>query len=201
MKIKILIFCLFFSLNSYAVPSINIDVYRGVAPIMSAYADTKYMWKYAVNKIRRELGVRVKGRGWKQIKHPNYNVNLVDVSLNLLLNMPWAGDQVRPSMLLAAPPLLNGFGYFFGVTTDVGCKYIKYTQSVAVVGKTNLINPYAYSITAIAHELGHVLGATHTGDNSIMYYDALKLLPLNNWELYFSDQSRDEVKQCISRMK
>lgn len=53
-----------------------------------------------------------------------------------------------------------------------------------------------HAVTALVHELGHVLGADHQDDQSVMNIGALGLLEPSGWYLGFSDNSLMEIYRC-----
>jgi predicted Zn-dependent protease len=195
------------SVSAYAAPTpvVRINLYRGVAPLSASKAEANYVWKYSVRKVRRELNVRIVTRHKGEIQQPNHDVNQydpVDIYDALSFDIePYTRTTKYPVFLLSAPPRDSGGTYYvLGVARGYVCEHLEYSHGVAaIVPAENKPSPYAQSITAAAHETCHLLGCHHTEDG-IMYFNALSLLkPENNYELYFNDQNRKEVKQCVRR--
>lgn len=199
----------YFSLGAYAVPKLEVDIYQGIAPISASLEESKYVWQYAKNKVRRELKVRLIARKWKPIPQKNhyfYMRNPIGVDDAVIFDVErYARSYKRPSFLLSAPAVDTANNVFvFGATTTYKCSEINYALSAAVVMNRPGFAGLKWSIEAVAHELGHMLGAEHTyfDNQSAMAENALNLLnEANQYELYFSKKSIREVKECVRRMK
>lgn len=71
---------------------------------------------------------------------------------------------------------------------------------VSVARDTVSDSGYGMAIYGTAHELGHLLGATHTRSTDIMFLSPVDLAYRNNWNLGFSSASNEQMHLCTNRV-
>lgn len=205
MKTLLTIFLLTF--NAYAVPYLRVNVVHGKAPISVTKQEAKMIFREAIRIIRRELNVRIIARKWRSIRQVNYifgQADPLDIYDRIRLDAQKGFYAVRyPTVFLSAPAIDNG-PVIFGATDGYNCNHINWKHSCAAVIRMpeDVGHEYAQAIYALAHEMGHLLGAHHTFEeyDSILDANALNLLAENDYKLHFTDTSKEQVKECVRRL-
>lgn len=110
--------------------------------------------------------------------------------------------------LVLAPPLKDSGAYWIGGMTLGNCQYKKRNNvAIAWVETKNHLNQdrWWHSITAISHEIGHQLGATHTLCEDVMDVDAWQFVVPGYWpyickqtvkSLLWCTCNKNDVRQC-----
>ncbi len=205
-----LLLFLLFGWSAYATPPLRlqVNVVHGVAPISVTKKEAKFIFKEATRIIRSELNVRIIARKWRSIKQENYafrQTEPVDIYDRIRLDAQRGFYATKyPTVFISAPAVENSNPVIFGATDGYSCTNINWKHSCAGVIKMSqdVGNEYSQAITALAHEIGHLLGAHHTFEeyDSVMDASALTLLPQNNWSLHFTDTSKEQIRECVRRL-
>lgn len=206
---RLLFFSLILAVSAHATPAyrLQVNVAYGKAPISLTKAEAKFVLAKSVKQIRQELNVRVITRKFRTIKQVNYNfyqTDPVDVYDRIRLDAQRGFYAIEhPTLFLSAPAVSGNTGYIFGATDAYACEHINWKHAGAAIIKAreDVGNEFAQSILAVTHEMGHMLGAFHTFEefDSVMDANALTLLKENNYQLRFTETSKEQIKQCLRR--
>jgi hypothetical protein len=102
-----------------------------------------------------------------------------------------------PTIVVSGPMVANGQLYIGGAARGNACsRHVSRRVAWAALTPANAAGESRINASGItmAHELGHVFGATHASDVSIMSTNAIVLSYTNN--LSFSAQSISEMSRC-----
>lgn len=95
-------------------------------------------------------------------------------------------------VLLLVPPQRVGLDVYHGGSANVCGRFAVHT-----IARSSMPgNPWGLDSFGIAHEVGHLLGAGHRFDNSIMNPSCVDLARKSDWVLSFSPYSIQEIQAC-----
>lgn len=188
---------LFACWEAFAVPlkRVEVNVVHGVAPISATREEAASIFRSAIKQIRRELNVRIIARKWRTIKQENYdyfNSDPIDVFDRIRLDAQRGAYALRyPTVFLSAPAMIGNRPVLFGATDGYECQNMQWIHAGAAI----MPDKPRESVIVVAHEIGHLLGADHTFNetDSVMAWNALDL----SGDLRFTEVSKKEIRRCL----
>lgn len=157
--------------------------------------------RYAIERIK-ELGVTLKIKKLKIVSDTIKQNSLKQYTKrlspwqNLAHYKGWCSDKEMCFMLL--PPVFVGTEAFGGGVAQGICRVTGTAYAIARKYNSFGVNRSLSSITAMSHELGHLLGASHIDTKTIMNDAAMSIGELRlPWDIV----SREQVNRCVSRGK
>lgn len=150
--------------------------------------EARAVFEAAVSQIKAETGVAIKLTRWttKRVKRRRYSD---------FYSVPFLPRYDPTKRLFAIKPRYYvgpGDPYTGGKAWTCG------RQGGVAVGRLTRFPGYEleHARTAIVHELGHMIGAKHQDDVSVMNTGALGLLEAAGFYLPFNEQSIKEIGRC-----
>lgn len=152
---------------------------------------------YARGKIS-EVGVDIRLRSVKVVPNTGPTVNLSNWNKQFWYWARWAyshGYKRKGLTYVMIPPFYdNGVPYIGGQAEGV-CSPRGYAVGNAEMVNHLGLDRFYHSATIMAHEIGHLLGASHTSEQSIMNVGALSYIPVTS--LSFSPSSGGKIRRCL----
>lgn len=162
------------------------------------------VFKAAQNKIKNELGIRLRLTKIKVLKQTPFefieSLDLASRQFELLGAKKFLSKRERGKRALSIinrGPIIVGDTYWFtGIASSV-CNPrgigLLFTGPKSSTGESRI----KVSEVIMAHEIGHLLGASHEAF-TIMDADALTLVK-SGFNLYFSDRAERMVGTCLKK--
>ncbi len=160
--------------------------------------ETRRLVRQAQAQIQQELGVRLVIRYHRRVRVPRDRAIGPWRYLNIVRDLPADREgpylELQPPVFFArnAPPMVFGQGYLCNP---------RYGNAVAAIGRYSETrgNMLPLARVTITHELGHVLGAQHTSDNTgLMAAGVLPNYVASGGVLpSFGEESRVQVRACL----
>lgn len=172
--------------------TVTVEVRHGSHTVGLSRKEARAVWAAASEQIRREAGVRLRVRRWQWRRmHPTEARSHVH---GVLSRLPIPSDVAR--LKVAMVPRYHYAANYWSAGVAHVCGF----SAVVYAGRLSQFvgHELDHARTALVHELGHLLGAKHADDKTLMHPAALGLVH-GRWYLPFSEQSISEIAECQKR--
>jgi hypothetical protein len=160
--------------------------------------ETRRLIRESTRQIQQELGVNLVVRWHKRVRVPRDRAigpwRYLNISRELPEDRVGPFLEIQPPVFLSrkGPPLVFGQGYICSPA---------YGSAVAAVARRSETrgNMLPLARATITHELGHILGAMHTTDNTGMMAAAIlpNMVEAGKAIPPFTEESREQVRRCL----
>lgn len=157
-------------------------------------------WLKAAAKVKDEVGINLKVVRFRSMKSRNIRLDLMYlgwVEVDRLFKQGGVKLYRRGINFAILPPLIDRkTGYWYSAGAAPICGARGGLSGFSMVTNQNPLGEDRkdYAAIDIAHELGHLLGAKHQLDASIMNEAAMQY----GTDLHFDEASKSEVTKCLN---